>query len=196
MVERKLKGLEHFRNIHFPFLYVIENKGMATSVIQSFTKKPYGLEVGFGEEPTRVFNIDDGIPWLLTEPDERYFSYFKRNIKYFWENVDSQTLKMTHPIIALNTYSTTTMERNAEVIVHRNLDYRNMFMVPFEDLRAKQRVVFIVDMLHIDEMDRYHSFLREYGYAPQQLQVRSKDLPLLTTSVPFAPDDYVLDITK
>jgi hypothetical protein len=196
MVEYELKGLEPFKNTHFPFLYITEDKTIISSVISSFLKDPYGLEVGMGEEPTRVFNIDKSLPWMVTEPDERSFSFFKKHIQSFWMDIDIRSFDGIHPIVALEEYSSMGMQSKAQVIVYRNIDYRNMFMVPFQELQPKQRAVFIVDMLHVNEMDRYHDFLKEYGYDPRQLKVRSNDLPLLTTALPFASDDYVLDITK
>jgi hypothetical protein len=188
--------LEPFRHPAYPFLYVVEDEMVIKDIIGMFEKNLYGLETGFGNEPTRVFQINDNLPWLITEPDKRWFGYFKNEMERHWMDLDFNLIPIKHPIIAVNSYSTYELQKKAQNLVYRNLDYRDMYMVKYDELRKGQRVTFIVNSLHTSEMQNYHYFLREYGYNPDLLLLRDKSIPPLTQTCPFAPDEYVLDVTK
>ena len=191
-------GLEPFRHPKIPFLYIIEDKRVIPSVLNMVSGQKYGLETGFGGEPTRLFHVNPDIPWITTEPNKFGFHAFKSDISFYWEDLDLNLLRNSKPIIAINTASSEVLQTKAQTLVYRNLDYGDMFMVPYEKLKKGQRVVFIVDRLHAqsDELKKYFKYLKQYGYNPDLLQLRPKSLPPLVRVRRWGPHEYVLDVTK
>lgn len=194
--EQNLSFLEPFRHSKYPFLYIVEDTMAIQDTLKMFSDHLFGLETGFGDEPTRVFHINGEIPWLLTEPDANSFKDFKNYIGMHWVDLDFNKFTYEHPIIALQTYSTLNLERKAKILLYRNLKHSDMSMIPYEELVEDQRIVFVINRLHINEMTYYKAFLRKFGYNPDLLRLRDKSLPPLTRRYSFAPNEYVLDITK
>lgn len=192
------RALEPFQNKLYPFLYIVDDKILAKDIFKMFRGR-YGLETGFGEEPTRLFHIDKTIPWIITEPNEGDFNYFKKTGIYdIYSDLNMASLQLPNPIIAINSYSTYGSQQKANTLVYRNLDYRDMIMVPYNQLSRDQRVVFIVNGAHADgdEDNHYYRYLKKNGYDPNQLILRPKSEPSLTFRYPFSQDEYVLDVTK
>ena len=195
-----IHGFEQFRHPVFPFIYIIDDKTVIPDVIQKLKQKPLGLETGFGNEPVRHFLLDNSITWIATEPDSRYFRSYKEELKSeqnrFYGDLPPALLTSSSQLFVLNTYTSSDLLKSANTFVYRNLDYRDMNIVPFNSLNKGQRFVFIVNMLHVDEMYYYRSFLKTNGYNPDSLKLRSKQNPPLTSPYNFAPDEYVLDVVK
>lgn len=190
-----MRVLEPFRHPLYPFLYEIDDAMAVHDVLHSI-QKPYGLEIGFGKEPTSVFTIDSTLPWILTEPDSFRFTSFKKDTRNHWLDIKSSLVSIEQPIIAVNTYATDEMQKEADVLVYRNVDYKNMTVVPFDELHVGQRTVFIVDGDHIPEVPLYGHFLQENGYNPKRFARRSQEEIQFTYPYPFSPYDYVLDTTR
>jgi|GEM_PF-6522416 len=186
--------LEMFTHPVHSFLHVVDDPVAIHDVLQ-LLPTPYGLEVGFGKEPTQIFHIDPSIPWILTEPDVFRFKCFQEESQHNWlDEPDSSSI--IQPVIALNTVASIAMQEYANTLVYRNISYQDMEVISFADLRPKQRFVFIVDNDHIPEVPMYGSFLRKHGYDVSQFRRRALDVPQFTYPYPFYPNDYVLDVTK
>jgi hypothetical protein len=192
-----LQALEKFRSPQLPFIYVIEDSKLAKDVLEMFSDKKFGLETGFGREPTRVFHINPYIPWVATETDDRSFNDFKRNLRTNeWDDLSPLMTNLVSPIIAIKGMSTREAQRNAQSLVYRNVDYRYMNIVPYSELAVGQRITFIVSSLHVNEMPLYEDYLQRNGYNPEELLLRQKEKPSLSYRYPFGQDEYVLDVTK
>lgn len=194
--ELNLALIQPFKLRVYPFVYAVDDRIAMTDVLKMFSGKKYGLETGFGVEPSRLFHIDNTIPWIVTEPDARCFDGFKRNINVYWKDVDFTSFRVPNPIIALRAYSSHGLEQTAQHVVYRNLDYGTMSMVPQDDLREGQSVTFIVNGMHVKELQYYRWYLENYGYDPDLLQLRPQSRPPLSFPYAYAPDEYVLDFTK
>jgi len=196
MVEKvSANALEAFKHPVCPFLFAVDDATVVRDILQSLPET-YGLEVGFGREPTSVFQIDSTIPWILTEPDSFRFRHFKDETRQQWLDLKPESLQIHQPIVALHAAASVEIQKQAHILVYRNIDYQEMDMISFADLQEKQRLVFIVDGDHIPEMPTYGSFLQRHGYEVKQFKRRSLDVPQFTFPYPFYPNDYVLDVTK
>lgn len=196
MVEARTQdNLEAFRHPTYPFLYTVDDKTAINDILSSLPET-FGLEVGFGREPTSVFHIDATIPWILAERDDFRFQHFKNDARNNWLGVRSAPLSIPHPIIALHLEVSAEMQKRAQTLVYRNIAYQDMEMISFGDLQPQQRLVFIVDNDHIPEVPIYGAFLQQNGYDVSKFKRRSLDVPQFSHPYPFYPNDYVLDITK
>ena len=193
-----LDFLEPFKHPDLPFLYAVDDSSLYPEVFSLFPKRTYGLETGFGSILSNVFNIDINIPWVVTEIDTKRYVNFKRWMCDAWRKVDFNNIQITQPIIAVNTSAPSEFQKNAHTLLYRNLNYNDMYMISHNQLQTGQRVVFVVDGQHADgdETQLYRQYLREYGYNPNLLQLRSKSLPRLSELTDYIPDQLVLDITK
>lgn len=209
MVEKSLLDtLERFRDTRYRQIYWVEDKMLIDEVIQETLAdvKPFGLEVGFGQEPTRLQHIDGNIPWLLVEPDNREFADAKHLLKYNWRDVESHKLPEDFRMVALRTAADQQLIQTAQTLVFRNLDYRDMdHLIPPIDLIDKgKRLVYIVSGMHawtggmFDEVPRYKALLQRKGFNPEDLILRPKNLPSLAWHIPNDTFDseLVFDFTK
>lgn len=196
MVEACIQhNVETFRHPIYPFLYIIDDPLLANDILSSLPQS-FGMEVGFGLEPTSVFHIDATIPWILAERDDFRFRIFKNDTRQRWIDVKSDTEQIHQPIIALHLDASAAMQKQAQTLVYRNINYQEMDMIACTELKKNQRLVFIVDGDHVPEVPMYGSFLQKHGYDASQLKRRSSDVSQFTFPYPFYPNDYVLDVTK
>ncbi|MBI4136510.1 hypothetical protein HY469_00450 [Candidatus Roizmanbacteria bacterium] len=161
-------SLEQFKGTQFENTYWIKDQ----SVIQALTdyyitnKKTYGLEVGFGIEPTRVGLIAPDIDWFFVDP--KGFSDAKDILDQVWEEEDCpKENKYFLPIGA-----SPGLVQNAQTVLYRNLNYNRMGeLVPKRDeLRPGQEIVFVIDTTHVSELDEYKDFLKSKGYDTNDLE--------------------------
>ncbi|PIS09115.1 hypothetical protein COT75_03145 [Candidatus Beckwithbacteria bacterium CG10_big_fil_rev_8_21_14_0_10_34_10] len=189
--------LEKFRDPKFPFVYWVEDKDIIPQVIKDVSPSgKYGLETGIGYQPTKLFNIDPGIKWLATETDPERYANVKKNLNNIWDGINPDDFPGDFKVIVLNTASTEKMVSRANVLVYRNLNYRNMTTPDFKSLKSGQRMVFIVNDTHINELAFYQDFLSSHGYNPAEIKVRSLSLPKLSFDYVGNKKEYVLDLVK
>ncbi len=192
-------NLEQFRDPTYRQLHWIEDPLLIQDITKSYIapKKRFGLEVGFGEEPTRVNLMNPEIDWLLTEPSPDDFSHARRNIYHYWEGVQTDVLPANQKIISLMAPATREMIRAASVLLYRNPTTRDMgFIVPPRgNLQQGQRIVLIINNTHIGELEHYRGFLLRNGYDPDNLILREKLLPPLTSELPPPSDEtWIFDL--
>jgi len=197
--------LEQFRDSKHKSLYWVEDAQSAHSILQHYVTNhiPFGMEIGFGYNPTRVFLVDASLDWILTELDKDAFA-FAKSCNLFGVRWDEEHIKnfTTKKIFALNIPADKTTVQAAKVLVYCNLDYRKEMvgLVPnFSELKKGQRVVFIVTRAHADgagggELPLYREFLTACGYDSASLVRRPGIIskPVINDD----DDEYVLDITK
>jgi hypothetical protein len=193
-------SLENFRDPSLPFVYWIEDASLAEQVMaQVVSNGKFGLETGFGRQPTKLFLIDPTMTWLGTEIEKRAFDDARENLQEYWEGDEFVShMPPTFRIILLNTASDSmggAEVANANTLVYRNLDHRDTFIPEFNKLQKGQRLVFIVDSEHIYELNSYRNYLTGWGYDASQLKERSSDLPSFSMMHPGNLHTYVLDIT-
>ena len=153
--------VEPFRDTTYPFLYWIDDRMLMDTVIQHVSAQPFGIEIGHGGIPAKIYNIDQKLPWLLVEPDD---SIPKNYVELAWGRVPP--LRSQCKAYAIRTYARPDLVLQARVIVARNLDYRHMEFPHISQLSRGQRVVFLVDhMSAADETPRYKDFLENHGYS-------------------------------
>jgi hypothetical protein len=188
--------LEPFRYPNLPFLYIVEDELIFKDIKNLLSEGHFGLETGFGDELSLLFNIDRNIPWIATESDPRWFLNFKNHVYENWKDMDLKTIHNVKPIIAVNSFSDIDLMDKAQTNVFRNIDYRDMGIISYQNLKPGHRMVFIVNDGHIGEITFYQRFLYNFGYEPAFLQPRShREIPY-TKLYPFSPNEFVLDITK
>lgn len=193
-----LSYLEKFRDTRIPFFYWVEDKLVIPQVVKDITSGAYGLETGFGQEPTKSFLLEPRIPWILTEFKQEDYAQARRDLSEYWREINLEGLDIPSQfrMVALKTASTRGMVAQANVLVYRNLDYQEMEIPQFKDLRQGQRMVFIVNDSHVKELPRYRSFLNSNGYEGPELKIRSSHLPKLGIDFAGNKQEYVLDIVK
>lgn len=183
-----------YRNLRW-----IGDSSVSEKLMESYmhSAKPFGLEIGFGEEPTKVYHVDPSIDWLLFESDPRKFGDAQNSIQSFW--TDYQPEKYTDRlIIALNAGLPDELIEKSSSLMYRNVELKYMYhSVPkYIDLNTGQRMVFVVSGPHIEEIGSYREFLYLQGYNPDDLKVRDSSLPSLAHRFDSDKREYVLDITK
>jgi len=193
-----LPYLEKFCDARIPFLYWVEDKLVIPQVMRDITSSAYGLETGFGQQPTKLFLLEPNINWILTEPDQRNYAVARRDLIQLWRDIDPEGTDILSQfrMVALKTASTREMVAQASVLVYRNLDYRDMRVPQFKDLRQRQRMVFIVNDSHVGELPYFRRFLSSNGYEQSELKIRSSRLPKLGVDFAGNKQEYILDIVK
>lgn len=189
--------LEKFRDPRFPFVHWVDDNLASTQAINDVSSAgPFGLETGFGQQLTKLFLVNPNINWLSTELNEKDFNIAKGDLSACWRGVVTETIPPEFRMIALRAVSTQRMVTQAQVLVYRNLDYRDMWIPTFDGLRKGQRLFFIVDEAHVGELSYYRRFLSEQGYNPLDLKLRSPELTTLSAAYPGNEHTYVLDLVK
>lgn len=121
----KFTGFEKFRDKNYKFLYWVDKPSKIKEVLET-TAGIYGIEIGFGQELTRVTLIESNINWILTEPDKSHFDLAKRCLGIVWKDVPNP--KPGKGIFAINTRATFETVGKASIILTRNPDYRGIQM--------------------------------------------------------------------
>jgi hypothetical protein len=121
-----VETLEQFKDPQYDCLYWISDDSMGRSLVQSYIEQeiPFGLEVGFGFQPTRVFLLDNSIDWFLTETNRMRFIGAKR--EKFMDDLPTPLMSEDKRIFALNLWASGQMAEAAEVILFRNFNYNSM----------------------------------------------------------------------
>lgn len=164
--------------------------------------KPFGIEVGFGYEISRVGLIDGSLDWLVFSGELRDYQMAPTRIstlsKINKEELGGYRLGVDCRILAFCEEIYPQTIRQAKVIVFRNPDHLFMrVMIPkFDDLKIGQRLVLVVNGNYTRQYDYYVETLRLRGYDPELLRVRHPEQPPLSYYRPGDDPGYVFDFTK
>lgn len=157
-------SLERFRDSVLRNVFWIDDRKLARDILDDIEHfpRPFGIEIGFGQEPARVDLIDPNVTWILTEPDEKDFAEAKGRLRKYWpQNLNGPRM------YALMHGTWFQVNQQAQVLVTRNFDYNNAnhhFIPDWKDLLPGQRMVFIINEDYENQLPYYQQYLEEAGY--------------------------------
>jgi len=159
--------------LEFPFVFVLTSQVMFKGEKPFPSEIPFGLEIGTGNRPTKVYNVDQQLPWILTECNSEEFKKLIEDLPTSWEDAPLENLP--EPIILIPAFATLELQLQANFLIYRNPNYehKDFFMVNKMDLRSNQKLMLIVSDTHTNELDRYRELLRKHGYNDSNLRQRS-----------------------
>lgn len=189
-------GLSELEDPKVPNLFWIEDPKLAVSLIAQMQPFSYGIEVGFGRFPSRVYNINPDIPWVQYEMDVSEFTIAKRKITDFGGNI-----LLYQPVLAFCAKAPQEVIERANTIVFSNYDYRIMHPPDYRSLIPGQRVVVIYCSIGTIQKGTIGGVdytltcddLLLYGYPINEM--RERPLTLLKYSLPQDMTEIVLDVT-
>jgi hypothetical protein len=175
-----------------PFLYWVR-RDRGKDFLAAFEESRFGVEVGFGTDPIKPYELASDIPWLLFELDGEDFEYVRNNIGWLWQINGNER---SNSIYMVNAVAGSEIVNRAEIVVYQNLDYRNMRVPSYENLGPGQRLIFAVTHAHIGELgDQMSRVLGPAGYKREWVHKgMHHDFPWLG----FYPNDpvWIMDVVK
>jgi hypothetical protein len=163
-----------------PFVFLL-SEGVTFRGASPFPSNcPFGLEVGAGSSPTKVYNVDRSLPWILTECDLKPIKELIGDLPGTWD--DAPLHDIPEPVIAIRSFATPELQRQASFLVYQNPNYEHEdFFFPHRtELKPTQRLMLIVSSTHTMELGRYRELLWQHGYDGSKLRLREPTEPSLT----------------
>lgn len=163
-----------------PFVFVL-NSSVMFQVKKPFQSEiPFGLEVGAGSMPTKVYNVDRQLPWILTECALEQFKELIKDLPKHWE--EALLGDLPEPVIVMRTFAAPELQLQAHFLIYQNPDYErgDFFLVRRTDLKPNQKLMLIVSGSHTTELDRYRELLKTHGYDDSKLRRRDSSEVSLT----------------
>lgn len=192
--------IEPFRDPKFPFVHFIEDKMLVDDIFRRLNGGgiPWGLETGFGIEPTRSWVLDLSCSiWVAGEYDKRLFDSTIRDLSQRF--CDINPMEFPPCKLILLPFAVHYSRCYPQTLVYRNYDYiANLHTLPpYKNLNPGQRLIVLVNGRHSEEYDLYIENLAFRGYNPNNLMIRSpSEIPISNPSYKNKYPEYILDVTK